>query len=185
MDRRWLPAGVLALASVVAGVWWGRGLAAPPAPAEPMAAATPPTSSPSGDVVVHVSGWVNQPGLVTVPDGSRIGDVLAEAGGVRPGATLDSVNLAQPVADGQQVVVPGPDAPASGIESAVGDGLVHLNTATAADLEALPGVGPVLAERIIAHREARGGFAQVEDLLEVPGIGEAKLADLRDVVVVP
>src|SRR5690606_40107007 len=108
-DRRWLPAGVRALAAVVAGVWWGRGLAAPPARAEPMAAATPPTSSPAGDVVVHVSGWVNQPGLVTVPDGSRIGDVLAEAGGVRPGATLDSVNLAQPVADGQQVVVPGPD----------------------------------------------------------------------------
>src|SRR5690606_20272718 len=102
-----------------------------------------------------------------------------------PGASLDAVNLAQPVADGQQIVVPGPDATAVAGSTPADDGLVHLNTATAADLETLPGVGPVLAERIVAHRDARGGFERVEDLLEVPGIGEAKLADLRDAVAVP
>lgn len=183
MDRRWLPAGALGLAAVVAGVWWGRGLAAPPVPPPP-AAQTAASSTAAPSLVVHVSGWVQRPGLVTVPDGSRVGDVLTAAGGVRPGASLDGVNLAQPVVDGQQVVVPGPQG-AGGGAVAADDGRVHLNTATPAELETLPGVGPVLAERIVAHRDARGGFDQVEDLLEVPGIGEAKLADLRDAVAVP
>src|SRR5690606_5402231 len=185
MDRRWLPAGVLGVAAVLAGIWWGRGVVPTPQPDVPAGPAPPVSSTAATDVIVHVAGWVQKPGLVKVPEGARVGDVLSAAGGVRPGASLDAVNLAQPVADGQQIVVPGPDATAVAGSTPADDGLVHLNTATAADLETLPGVGPVLAERIIAHREARGGFAQVEDLLEVPGIGEAKLADLRDAVVVP
>lgn len=185
MDRRWLPAGALALAAVVAGVWWGRGLVPAPRPIEAVSTTLTVSSSPEPAIVVHVAGWVAEPGLVTLRAGSRVGDAVRAAGGVRPGASLHAVNLAQPVTDGQQVVVPGPDAVGDGPAASADAGLIHLNTAAAEDLEQLPGVGPVLAERIVAHRDARGGFEQIEDLLEVSGIGEAKLADLRDVVTVP
>ncbi|MFP3914591.1 MAG: helix-hairpin-helix domain-containing protein [Actinomycetota bacterium] len=153
-------------------------------------AATPatPTTDP-GTLVVHVSGWVTSPGLVTVNDGDRVGDALAEAGGARPGANLDAMNLARVLSDGQQVVVPGPGDENPGSPPSDGGegppGLIPLNTADASQLEALPGVGPVLAQRIVDHRRSRGGFDQVEDLLEVSGIGEAKLASIRDLVSVP
>jgi competence protein ComEA len=176
-----LAAGVLLLAGL-SGAWFaGR----PPAP-PPVVIDRDPGSS--GDepalITVHVAGAVERPGLVRVPEGARVGEALAAAGGASSAADLGSVNLAAPVGDGQQVVVPVRSS--DGRESSeTSDGRVHLNTADAADLEELPGVGPVLAGRIIAHREEHGPFEAVEDLLDVPGIGEGKLASLRDLVAVP
>lgn len=141
----------------------------------------------AAELVVHVSGWVAAPGLVTVPDGSRVADTVAAAGGARPGASLESMNLAEAVRDGQHVVVPGPPDTAGGAPAGAvaDDGRVRINEADAAELQELPGVGPVLAERIVEHRERSGPFETVEDLLDVPGIGEGKLASLRDAVIVP
>lgn len=189
MDRRWLLAGAVAVLALGAGAWYGRGVAVPAAPVAPVprsqAAGVPTTSV---GLAVHVTGWVVRPGVVEVVAGSRVGDALAAAGGARPGAALDSVNLAESLVDGQQVVVPGPgqEQPRSGGSSAgKTGGPIRLNSATAQELESLPGVGPVLAERIVAQRESRGPFETVEDLLEVSGIGESKLASIRDLVVVP
>jgi competence protein ComEA len=152
-----------------------------------------PTASPSStfhvtsqSMSVHVSGWVVSPGVVEVPEGSIVADAIAAAGGARSGAGLDSINLAGPVLSGDQVVVPGPGASIpAGSAVAPGDGLISLNRADATQFQDLPGVGPVLAERIVAYRQANGPFQAVEDLLDVPGIGEAKLAAIRDLVTVP
>lgn len=190
MDRRWLLVAGVGLLSVVSGVWLGRGVRAPAPPPIPSTATTTAVSPAADTILVHVAGWVVSPGVVEVAPAGRVGDAVAAAGGARPGARLDAVNLAAPLVDGQQVTVPGPDG---AVPSASGGGsgsggspeLIRLNSATAADLEALPGVGPVLAERIVAHREARGAFERVEDLLEVPGIGESKLASIRELVTVP
>lgn len=191
MDRRWLLAAGVAVVSVLAGIWWGRGVT-PPTAASPSTApgvtlAAPPSTATTA--MAHVSGWVVSPGLVSVREGARVADAVAAAGGVRPGARLDALNLAQTVVDGQQIVVPGPNDAAGasdpGSSVTTGDGLIHLNTATAAELETLPGVGPVLAQRIADHRDANGGFQQVEDLLDVSGIGESKLDSIRGLVSVP
>ena len=139
-------------------------------------------------VVVHVVGAVNEPGLYTLAEGSRIDDAVREAGGAKPKAALELVNLAAPVADGQQVVVPLRSGPA-GVPATAGSastgapgGPVHLNTATLEELDALPGVGPVTAQKILDYREEHGGFGSVEELAQVPGIGEKRLASLRDQV---
>lgn len=134
-------------------------------------------------IVVHVSGAVNRPGLVTVPSSARVADVIAGAGGAATGADLGGLNLASSVRDGDQVVVPpvGAERPPG---SATDRG-IDLNRATAAELENLPGVGPVLAGRIVAYRDLHGPFAAVEDLMDVGGIGEAKLAALRDSIAAP
>lgn len=117
-----------------------------------------------------------------MPEGSIVADAVEAAGGFRPGAHSHSLNLAAPLADGDQVYVSGPgDEPQKPVE----DGAVAVNRATASDLEELPGVGPVLAERIVAYREANGPFRQLEDLLDVPGIGESKLASMRDMIRIP
>ena len=156
------------------------------APGEPAPAVGPPETTgdlePGEVITVHVAGAVARPGLVQLPPDARVADAVAAAGGVAEGADPASVNLAARLVDGSQVVVPAEGEPAVG-ESA--DRLVRVNHADASELEALPGVGPVLAERIVGHREANGPFAVVEDLLGVPGIGEAKLASLRDFVAVP
>ena len=148
----------------------------------PPALPAPASSSIPSQIAVHVAGWVVSPGVVTVTGGSLVADAIAAAGGFRSGGRTDLINLAAPVQEGEQILVPGPDVANGGLET---DGLIPLNRATAADLEALPGVGPVLAERIESFREANGPFGQVEDLLQVPGIGEAKLASIRDLVRVP
>lgn len=187
MDRRWWLAGLVACVALGAGLWHGWQARTPPqspGPAASVMAPAAPSTTPT--ILVHVTGWVVRPGLVELREGARVGDAIAAAGGVRPGAGLAAVNLASALVDGQQVVVPGPGAdPASLPPAAAGDPRIHLNRAGADELEALPGVGPVLAERIVAHREARGPFQSVEDLLEVAGIGESKLASIRDLVVVP
>lgn len=143
-----------------------------------------PTVREQAVIEVHVAGWVLEPGVVELPEGAIVADAVAAAGGMRGGARADLINLAASLDHGEQVVVPGPgssDPVADGAE----DGVVSLNRADADELQALPGVGPVLAERIVAHREQIGGFDRVEDLLQVPGIGESKLAAIRDLVRVP
>ncbi|MGQ0849962.1 MAG: ComEA family DNA-binding protein [Actinomycetota bacterium] len=172
---------MLAIAAA-AGLLWGSRSAEPlpqttvdlrPAPAE------------SSDITVHVAGWVASPGLVVVPEGSRVADAVAAAGGLLPGAVVETINLAAPITDGEQIVVSGPADRGTLAGGQSSDGKIHLNRADAAELETLPGVGPVLAQRIIEYRDEYGPFAAVEDLLDVPGIGEAKLASLRDLIVVP
>lgn len=132
---------------------------------------------------VHVAGWVMSPGVVQLPGGAIVADAVEAAGGLKAGAQAHAINLAASVVAGDQIFVPGPgnDEP----EGLSGDGLISVNRATASDLEALPGVGPVLAERIVAYREENGPFRAPEDLLDVPGIGESKLASIRDLIRVP
>ncbi len=140
-------------------------------------------SEAQGGIVVHVAGLVERPGLVTLAVGSRVFDAIVAAGGLIPGARVETLNLAAPVSDGERLVV-GSEAAPDG-EGIGGTGLIPVNRATADELEALPGVGPVLAGRIVAHREENGPFSAVEDLLAVTGIGERMLASLRDLISVP
>jgi competence protein ComEA len=155
------------------------------------------SSAPAGGVVVvHVVGRVRRPGLVRLPAGSRVWDAVVAAGGSEPAARLDRLNLARPLSDGEQVLVPGatdpvPSSAPSGFAAGSGVGgsaagvsgaPVDLNTATTADLDRLPGVGPVLADRILAWRTQHGRFSQVEELGEVPGIGDKLLARLTPLV---
>ena len=180
MDRGHLAAAaVVLLLAAGAGAWYGRDAPGPPA-------AVFATSGPGNSrLTIHVAGAVVSPGLVEVPDGARVADAVAAAGGALPGSRLSGLNLAAPLRDGQQLTVPAEAAVAGGGGTAPSDVRVPINTAGVADLERLPGVGPVLAERIYHHRESFGPFAAVEDLLDVPGIGEGKLAALRDAVQVP
>lgn len=141
-------------------------------------------------LTVHVVGAVRRPGLYRLPDGSRVDDAVRRAGGAKPRAELALVNLAAPVADGQQVVVPvrsaaSNSAPAGaalpgGAESP--GRTVHLNSATLEELDTLPGVGPVTAQKILDYRTANGAFRSVDELDAVPGIGPARLAELRPLV---
>lgn len=173
------PVAVVVLASLaVASVGWVLGAPSDPAPSERMGVVEVETAPRT--VVVHVAGEVARPGLVELGEGSRVADAIRSAGGLLPGASADSVNLARRVVDGERLVV-GVASPA-GRE---GSDRLRVNSASAAELEALPGVGPVLAGRIVDHRDSLGPFGAVEDLLDVPGIGEAMLERLRDLVVVP
>lgn len=178
MERRqWMTAVLVVAVAAAGGVWYARRAPAPP----PLAVAR--GASGGQTITVHVSGAVRSPGVVRVAAGSRVGEAIAAAGGALPGADLGRVNLAAPLADGQQLSVPLSGEGEGG--AVAGDGRVRLNLAGAEELEALPGVGPVLAERIVAYRDEHGPFAVVEDLLGVPGIGEGKLAALREAVLVP
>ena len=131
-------------------------------------------------LVVDVAGKVRHPGLVRLAVGARVDDALRAAGGVLPGVRTDALNLARKLADGEQVLVgvataaAGPGAP----------GLLNLNTASASDIEQLPGIGPVLAQRIVDWRTEHSRFASVDQLREVSGIGESKFASLRAKVTV-
>ena len=138
----------------------------------------------SATVVVSVVGSVARPGLVTLPSGSRVAAAVEAAGGLGPDADPGSVNLAALVTDGQQIVVgaPGGSVPApGGAAAAAPGGKLDLNSATAAELDALPGVGPVLAQRIVDHRD-QGPFTSVDQLDDVPGIGPARAAELAELV---
>ena len=157
-----------------------RGAPLPGAPAEV------PSGAPAGEVVVAVAGKVQRPGLVRLPAGSRVDDAVRAAGGPLPGADVGLLNLARKLVDGEQVLVgvdPPPGAPQPGAPPAAGAapaaGPLDLNAATVADLDALPGIGPVLAQRIVDWRTEHGRFASVEQLREVTGIGESKYADLE------
>ncbi|MFJ7899344.1 helix-hairpin-helix domain-containing protein [Streptomyces sp. NPDC096198] len=141
-----------------------------------------------GAVVVDVTGKVRRPGLLRLPGGSRVADALRAAGGVRPGTDTDSLNRARLLVDGEQIVVgapapapgAGPAAPASGHAAPAAP--VSLSTATVDQLDALPGVGPVLAQHIVDYGSQHGGFRSVDELREVNGIGEHRFADLRNLV---
>ena len=194
-------AGLLAALLVAGGTWLDRPRVQPapvePAPTGPPAAEEPAATPSVGvaaesaaTVVVSVVGSVVRPGLVTLPQGARVADAVAAAGGLLPDADPASVNLAAVVSDGQQVAVgiPGVEvaggAADDGSGAAAGAGPVDLNAATAADLDALPGIGPVLAQRIVEHRERNGPFRSVEQLDDVPGIGPATYAELAELVTV-
>ena len=143
--------------------------------------------APPRELVVHVAGAVLHPGLYRLAEGSRVDDAIAEAGGARPRAALDLVNLAAPVADGQQVVVPTRGSVSAtgspgALEPGAAGGMVHLNSATLEQLDELPGVGPVTAQQIVDYRTANGAFRSVDELDAVPGIGPARLEQLRPLV---
>jgi competence protein ComEA len=149
-----------------------------PLPGAPVETST----DPAGEVVVAVAGKVRSPGLVRLPSGSRVDDAVRAAGGPVDGADVGLLNLARVLVDGEQVLVgvePPPGAAPPGGSGAAAGALLDLNAATASDLDALPGIGPVLAQRIVDWRTANGRFASVDQLREVSGIGEAKYQDLR------
>lgn len=137
----------------------------------------------SAELIVHVAGEVAKPGIVTVPAGSRVHEAIEAAGGVAGDPDLSALNLARELNDGEQVLV-GADAAAAAGEPGAPGGAINVNTADAATLQELPGVGPVTAAAIIARRTDHGPFRSVDDLLDVKGIGEATLAELRDHVTV-
>jgi competence protein ComEA len=194
-----LGAAVTAIA-VVGALWL---LRPPPEPVEvslPFASTTDPavasstTSTAPETLLVHVAGAVVAPGVHEVADGARVIDAIDAAGGLAPMADVARINLAARVTDGERVYVPavGEDPPPAlvGGGAAAGGGAggtpgpVDLNAADAATLDSLPGVGPSTAAAIIEHRERIGGFTSVEQLLDVRGIGEAKLEQLRSLVTV-
>jgi competence protein ComEA len=192
--RRALLAGAALLAVLLLGsrLLSHGGSAAPPPPTLP-----PPTFATTTaltHVVVHVVGAVRRPGLYRLAQGARVADAVARAGGSTRKADLALVNLAALVSDGEQVVVPrrgagaagGPAGAAGGAGASSGSGIptgpVHLNSATVEQLDALPGVGPVTAQKIVDYRQKHGAFTSVDELDAVSGIGPARLDQLRDLV---
>jgi competence protein ComEA len=207
-EARWDPgrygarslwaAGLLAALLLAGWTWLDRPRAQPVE--DPAVVSAAPSTTPvgevadtSGTVVVSVVGQVTRPGLVTLPSGSRVADAVAAAGGLLPGADPASVNLAAVVADGEQLAV-GLPGTAAAVGAPVGGGAasgggpaggrVDLNTAGVAELDALPGIGPVLAQRIVDHRSRQGPFRTVEELDDVPGIGPGTAAELAELVTV-
>lgn len=209
--RARLIAGAVVVVLVAVAGWWI--LRPPPAPATELslpyagqragggspASATSTTAAEPEEVVVHAAGAVVAPGLHRLPAGARVADLLDAAGGPAPEADLDRVNLAAPLADGERVWFPrlGEEAPPEVAGSSGGDGAaaaaagggaaagpIDINTATAEQLAELPGVGPSIAAAIVRHREEVGPFRSVDDLLDVSGIGPARLEQLRGLVTV-
>ncbi|MET0764247.1 MAG: ComEA family DNA-binding protein [Blastococcus sp.] len=192
----WL-AGLVTAALLIAWTWWDRPRIEPvpanPAAATPIRSGTEPPTPPVGEVaetsstvVVSVVGLVARPGLVTLASGSRVAEAIEAAGGLLPGTDPATVNLAAVVTDGEQIAV-GVPALAAGSAGAPGAGTsggrVNLNTAGPADLDTLPGIGPVLAQRIVEYRTRQGPFRTVDQLDDVPGIGPAIATELAELVI--
>ena len=187
VSRRQALAGVaalLALLAIAGRTLAGAGTSAP----LPRAELVPETPAASARLVVHVAGAVRRPGLYRLREGSRVADAVARAGGATPKADTAAVNLAAPLADGIQVVVPSRVVGVAGGTAATGGSgqgagaRVSLSSASPAELDALPGVGPVTAQKIVDYRAAHGGFSSVDDLDAIPGIGPARLEQLRELV---
>ncbi|MGC4952572.1 helix-hairpin-helix domain-containing protein [Actinomadura citrea] len=189
--------GVLAALVAVGYLWLARPRPQPAAPAATASLSEPrptlsagPAAAASSPVVVHVLGKVKHPGVVTLPSGSRVAEAIKAAGGVRPGAKTGTLNLARPLVDGEQIPVgvraPSPSPPSPGGATPAAPGApgapLDLNAATPDQLDDLPGVGPVLAQRIVAYRTQHGGFRSVEQLQDVSGIGAHRFADLKTMV---
>ena len=168
----------MGLIFMVAGSPRGEAIQLLPAPTQPLLA-------------VYVTGEVASPGVYTLPPGSRVQDALEAAGGLTSAAQIQGLNLAQMLTDGLRVVVPGSlatdEPPPTAGETRGGQllsGLININTATQAELESLPEIGPVLAEAIIAYREANGPFESIEDIVDVDGVGSGTFALIRDLITV-
>lgn len=187
--------GALFLVSV--GSWWLLRAPAPPVerslpmaarPATATVAAAPPPSVVPADVVVQIAGAVVRPGVYHLPLGSRVGDLVTAAGGPIDGVDAAVLPLAAKVADGQRVYLPKPGEPvsaAAGVSvggSSASAGPVDLNSATVAQLDALPGIGPATAAAIVAYRDKNGPFKTIDGLLEIKGLGAAKVDALRELV---
>lgn len=186
LDRRQVLAAVavLVLVLVLGGRLLSRpgGAGVPP----PVRVAAPVRTVATTRLFVDVTGAVRRPGVYRLPEGSRVADAVARAGGAARGAQVDLVNLAARVSDGEQVVVPrrgsgGAVAP-GGSGTASSGSPVHLNGATLEQLDALPGVGPVTAQKILDYRQEHGSFGSVDELDAIPGIGPARLEQLRGLV---
>lgn len=186
------PAAVLACVGVAAWVLWGSGIGGAAVPSAPSGTA-PTRSAPAGaapavsaTVTVHVVGEVRHPGVYELPGGARVRDAVGAAGGMLGAGEQSAINLARVVIDGEQIVVPRKGEGAGGPGAAAGAPStpvkVNLNTATAAELDALPGVGPSTAAKIIADRTSNGPFRSVDDLMRVSGIGPAKFDALKDLI---
>jgi competence protein ComEA len=180
----------IAVAASVLLVWWLlSGRPETSEPAAPMAfgestASAGPSKAPAAELIIDVVGKVRKPGIVTVPKGSRVYQAIEAAGGLKGRVDTAALNMARVLTDGEQIVVgiepvSAPAGAAAGAPDGAG-GKVNLNTATAEQLDTLPGVGPVTAQAILDWREENGRFGSVEDLLDVKGIGDATLAELRD-----
>lgn len=157
----------------------------PPLPLAVHHAASPTvTATTPRNLVVSVVGKVAEQGLVTVTPGARVADALAAAGGAAAGANLATINLARKLSDGEQIYVDIPIPPGMAAGGQAGSSRIDLNTATAEQLEELPGVGEVTAQRILEWRAENGRFTSVEQLLDVSGIGDTRLADIRGRVTV-
>lgn len=182
--RQVVTTAALAVVALLAGRW----LVSAGAPAEqplvrpPVQVAAAPTVAAA--LVVDVEGAVRRPGLYRLAQGSRVAEAVARAGGATRHADTSLVNLAAPLADGVQIVVPRRGGSAQGVgggaaPGGVVGGPVHLNSASAADLDALPGVGPVTAQKIVDYRQQHGPFTALDDLDAIPGIGAARIEQLR------
>ncbi len=185
-----LAAVALALLLLAARYLLPAGTATPAAPLPPPPGPGTGAAGPSARVVVDVVGEVRRPGLYRLADGSRIADAVARAGGATRKAELAQVNLAAPLADGEQVVVPTRGSAAAAAPAAAGGGdaaapsaPIQLSTATLEQLDSLPGVGPATAQKILDYRTKHGAFSSVDELDAVPGIGPKRLEQLRDLVV--
>ena len=174
-----------------AGLWYVRALPKPVTIAEVSPGATlsaSPTPTPP-PIIVDVAGAVRRPGVYEFAEGERVIDAIERAGGALPKADLSLLNLAAPITDGTQILVPkaGPPSAPAASPAPIGGapaGLINVNTATATELEALSGIGEVLAATIIEYRTTNGPFTAVDDLLDVSGIGPATLDEIRDQITV-
>lgn len=140
-------------------------------------------SATMGIVTVHVAGAVETPGVYELPWGARVADAIAAAGGSTGEASTDTVNLARVLTDGEQVLIPTAES-VHALAQGTGSGLININIADAGQLDSLPGIGPVLAQRIVSHREAHGPFGSIADLERVSGIGPAAVEKLSGVATV-
>jgi competence protein ComEA len=184
---------IVVLAAVLggAGLWYARSLPKPVTIAEAGPGAAQQVSSspsPSVTLIVDVAGAVRQPGVYEFAEGDRVIDAIERAGGSMPKADLSLLNLAAPLADGTQILVPKAGPPGAGVPggSMPGStsGLIDINSASETELETLSGIGEVLAATIVEYRTQNGPFASVEDLMDVSGIGPATLDEIRDQVTV-
>ncbi|HVF53875.1 MAG TPA: helix-hairpin-helix domain-containing protein [Actinomycetota bacterium] len=189
-DRWMIGTGVVAVV-LLAVVVSGRGAPAqiaPPAMEAVVAPSTEPTGALESTVLVHVAGAVRHSGLYELPSGARVADAVAAAGGASRRGDLDLLNLAEILSDGQKILVPtrgGAATPAEGVSSSpAGPHIVNLNTASPAELETIPGIGPTKAAAIVSYREEVGLFTSVDQILEVAGIGPATLDAIRPYIAI-